>query len=120
MPSWMKFSENGGGLKTMGELGHYFRNLYHLFKFVKDAESLKHSDGKIEYQNTRRYTSLVRATLSQFELGLLFYNCASKLGSERFKPIVEEFGLLKNFNTDGLLKQEQDNIDKHYAKKAFE
>ena len=73
-------------------LGHYFRNLYHVFKFVKDSE--------IDNAEKRRYTSLVRATLSQGELALLFYNCLSVYGSQKFKPLVEEFGLLENLNCD--------------------
>ena len=89
------------------QLGHYFRNLYHLFKFVNEAEALKHPDPKTEYKTRRRYTSLVRATLSQYELALLFYNCASELGEEKFKPLLETYGLLKNFNTTDLLKPEK-------------
>jgi hypothetical protein len=99
------------------QLGHYFRNLYHLIKFVKEAEALKHPDTKTEYKTRRRYTSLVRATLSQFELALLFYNCASELGEEKFMPLVEEYGLLHNFNKDDLLATEKNK--KIYDEKAF-
>lgn len=90
-----------------GVLGHYFRNLYHVIKFVKYSA----------VEDKRRYTSLVRSTLSQFELALLFYNCLSPLGDEDFKPLVEEFGLLKNFNCDALLKPEHEAL---YDAKAFE
>src|SRR4051812_44779042 len=44
-----------------GELGHYFRTLYHIIKFVKES--------KVE--DKRTYSSLVRAQLSQYELALL-------------------------------------------------
>lgn len=44
----------------------------------------------------RFYTNLIRAQLSSHELLLLFYNCLSDLGREKFKPLVEEYGLLKN------------------------
>jgi hypothetical protein len=101
-----------------GELGHYFRNLYHLIKFVNESDALNDADLKIEYENRRRYTSLVRATLSQFELALLFYNCVSPLGKEKFKPLVVKFGLLKNFNTDSLLKPEDEDL--YEDDKAFE
>jgi hypothetical protein len=67
------------------ELGHYFRSLYNIMKFV---------DGSV-LPNKRLYTNLVRAQLSAYELALLFYNCLSDLGSEKFKPLVERYALLK-------------------------
>lgn len=47
----------------------------------------------------------MRAQLSAFELALLFYNCLSEYGRDKFKPLVEEFGLLKNMRR-GLLFEE--------------
>jgi hypothetical protein len=88
-------------------LGHYFRTLYHVIKFVKNSD----------VEDKRRYTSLVRATLSQFELALLFYNCVSPLGEEKFKPLVEEFGLLESLNLELLLKPEDEKL---YDPKAFQ
>ena len=95
-------------LVHQAEFGHYFRNLYHLIKFVNEAEALKNVDPEKEYLVRRRYTSLVRATLSQYELLFLFYNCASSLGSEQFKPLVKKYELLENFNDADLLKPEED------------
>ncbi len=64
-------------------------------------------DNKETTQNKRRYTSIVRAQLSQYELALLFYNCVTRFGeSEDFKPLVEKYGLLENFNNDDLIDQE--------------
>jgi hypothetical protein len=90
------------------EFGHYFRNLYHLIKFVNEAEALKNAHPEKEYLGRRRYTSLVRATLSQYELFFLFYNCASPLGSDQFKPLVKKYELLENFNDDDLIKKQED------------
>jgi hypothetical protein len=67
-------------------LSHYFRNLYHIFKFV-DTSSIK---------DKKFYTALVRAQLSSNELLLLIYNCLSPNGLEKFKPIIERYSLLKN------------------------
>ncbi|HLX94112.1 MAG TPA: putative phage abortive infection protein [Verrucomicrobiae bacterium] len=78
------------------DLAHYFRTLYHLIKFVKI------SDVVVEYKDKRRYTSLVRAQLSAYELALLFYNGLSPYG-EGFKPWIEEFGLLEHLDTKHLL-----------------
>jgi len=100
------------------QLGHYFRNLYHIIKFVNFAEVLKDDDADIEYKNRRRYTSLARAQLSVYELCLLFYN---GLGSEGqgFKPLIEKFGLLENLHDREhiLFNPVHEN---NYDKKAFE
>lgn len=66
-------------------LGHYFRNMYNIVKFVKNSS----------ISEKRLYTNLLRAQLSTHELALLFYNCLSDVG-DKFKPLVEEFALLKN------------------------
>lgn len=67
------------------QLGHYFRHLYHVIKFIDQSA----------VEDKRRYTTFVRAQLSSSELQLLFYNCLSRFGSENFKPLVEKYGLLK-------------------------
>jgi hypothetical protein len=69
------------------EVGHYFRHLYHIIKFV---------DSMTEVEDKRRYTSFVRAQLSANELTLLFHNCLSPLGEKNFKPLIEKYGLLKH------------------------
>jgi Putative phage abortive infection protein len=86
-------------------LGHYFRNLYHIIKFVKTSDE----------QNKRRYTSLVRAQLSKYELFFLFYNCLSSYG-EGFKPLIEEFGLLEHLDKKLLLDPSHEHF---YAASAF-
>jgi hypothetical protein len=68
------------------DLGHYFRNLYTMIKFVKQSSII----------DKRRYTNMVRAQLSAYELLLLFYNCLNIYGNEKFKPLAEEFHLFKN------------------------
>jgi hypothetical protein len=78
---------------AQSEIGHYFRSLYHIIKLV-DQSSVN---------NKRLYTNLVRAQLSSFELTLLFYNCLSDLGNEKFKPLIEKYALLKNMPQDLLI-----------------
>ena len=77
------------------EIGHYFRHLYHIIKFVKTSD----------IDDKRRYTDFVRAQLSSFELALLFYNGLSAHGREKFKPLIEEFALFKNLPSKILLKR---------------
>jgi hypothetical protein len=87
------------------QLHHYFRNLYHVIKFVKDSP----------VENKRRYTSLVRAQLSSLELVLLFYNCLSPIG-KGFKPLIEEFGLLEHLDPSLLLDESHKSF---YAETAY-
>ena len=75
-------------------LGHYFRNLYNIIKFVDRSR----------VADKRLYTNLVRAQVSAAELLLLFYNCLSDLGSEKFKPLVERYGLLKTVPRERLVE----------------
>lgn len=79
--------------RNQSDLGHYFRNLYTLIKFVKNSD----------VQDKHAYTNIVRAQLSTYELLLLFYNCLSEHGREKFKPLIEEFHLLKNMPQERVL-----------------
>jgi Putative phage abortive infection protein len=90
------------------DVGHYFRGLYNLIKFV-DRSDIEHK---------RLYTNLVRAQLSSFELRLLFYNCLSNYGREKFKPLIEKYGLLKTINIEDLLHGDSDK--EIYNAGAFE
>lgn len=68
------------------DLGHYFRNLYNIVKFVDRSD----------IGDRQFYTNLVRAQLSSDELLLLFYNCTVGGGRDKFKPLVERYVLLKH------------------------
>jgi len=88
------------------DFGHYFRNLYRTFKIIHETEfvSINEIDDDVEnkeelYKETNfihryKYTSILRAQLSDYELFILFYNCQSHLG-KKFKPLVEEYSILK-------------------------
>jgi hypothetical protein len=53
----------------------------------------------------RRYTSLARAQLSMYELGLVFYDGLSRYG-EKFKPLIERYGLLEHLDKNLLFNKE--------------
>jgi hypothetical protein len=76
-------------------LGHYFRLLYNLIKLVDLTPDI----------DRRFYTNLVRAQLSSAELILLFYNCISEMGQDKFKALVEKYALLKTIPDDESLPQ---------------
>lgn len=73
-------------------LGHYFRTYYHIIKLVDKTNGI----------DKAHYISIARAQLSNSEQLLLFYNCLHKNGTEKFKPLVEEYALLHNMNIDEL------------------
>lgn len=72
--------------ENQADLGHYFGNLYHIVKFVDTSDI----DDKAKYIN------FIRAQLSSYELGLMFYHGLSKQGTESFRPLIERYSLLKN------------------------
>ena len=89
------------------DFGHYFRNLYRIIKIIHEtefyslenlkADNIDESKYKLcNYIERYRYTSIVRAQLSDYELLILFYNCLSDNGVKKFKPLIEEYALLKN------------------------
>jgi len=88
------------------DLGHYFRNLYNILKFIN-----KKNPGDKFF-----YTNLLRAQLSSFELLMLFYNCLSQFGKVKFKPLIEEYHFLQNMPRSPLLDK---NHTKLYKKSAF-
>jgi hypothetical protein len=83
------------------DLGHYFRSLYHLVKFVSDSEiSCK-----------QKYIDLIQAYLTDAELHCTFYNGIAIYGRNKFKPLLDEYSFLENINPKG------DIFERHF--KAF-
>lgn len=77
------------------QLGHYFRNLYTIFKYIDESKI----SGK------ELYTDIVRAQLSNYELLLLFYNCYFlHEPSEGFIEYAKEYNLFDNMPKDQLAK----------------
>lgn len=71
--------------KHQVELGHYFRYLYNVIRFIKES-------GFVEGP----YLRLIRAQLSDQEALLLFYNCIASEYGKNFRDLAEEFALLDN------------------------
>lgn len=112
------------------DFGHYFRNLYRIIKMIHETEFVTYEELELDrnkqtdkekynlcnYLERYKYTCIVRAQLSDYELLLLFYNCLSDNGVEKFKPLVEEYAILKNLPQEDILKSEWIN---DYEKSAF-
>jgi len=76
------------------DLGHYFRNLYHIFRLVDESV--------LDVKEKEKISRIGRAQLSNFELVLLFYNGLSEKGA-KFKPLIEKYKLLDNLPESLLL-----------------
>jgi len=75
-------------------LGHYFRNLYQIVKYVKNSD----------VKNKKFYTNIIRAQISAEELFLLFWNTLSEFGKEKFHPLVLDFEFLEHLPQDGSIQ----------------
>jgi hypothetical protein len=93
-------------MERQSDLGHYFRNLYQIIKFVDDSH----------IPNKQDYINLIGAQLSSSELLILCFNCLSRFGKE-FKVLIEKYSLLKSISNDNeLLRYECRDL---FDKKAF-
>ncbi|HXU25922.1 MAG TPA: putative phage abortive infection protein, partial [Bacteroidia bacterium] len=90
------------------DLHHYFRFLYHILKFIKQSD--------ISEEDKFKYTSILRASLSAYEIIFIFCNCLHENGNSHFKPLVEEFSFLKNRDDSLIFNLEQ---KKEYDDLAF-
>ncbi len=89
-------------------VGHYFRTFYNIVKFID----------KSGIEDKQTYINILRAQLSSSELNLPFYNCLSNYGKDKFKPYVEQFGLLENMTLPSLIRQDHQDLYKVSAFKS--
>lgn len=79
------------------DLGHYFRFLYNFLRFVDEAEL---ATLKGEHENPRiKYTRILRAQLSDYELAMIFFNCFNERG-HKLKRYVCRYNLLDNLSPE--------------------
>ena len=78
-------------LPNVSNLGHYFRHLYHILKFVDDSQ----------LSDSKKYADLLQSQLSNDELYLLAINGISNYGRKRMLPLMDKYGLLENYNANG-------------------
>lgn len=95
--------------KDVNVLDHYFRHLYRVFKYIDEAPIFKNNKNK-KYE----YACIMRASLSQYELVMLFYNCLSSNGREKFKPLIERYAIFNNLRVELLAKTNEQEL---YASK---
>lgn len=82
-------------------LGHYFRHLYHIVLMVENAP---------DFIDKTSYIRIIRAQTSTFESLLLFYNGLTSRG-EKFKPLIEKYGILRGVDGRQLINGAVDKYD---------
>lgn len=91
-------------------LSHYFRHIYHVFKFIYKSELIDNSKKQF-------YATLVRAQLSSDELYLILYNSIHKgLGYPNFLFLIKEYDIMQNFDFR-LIEKNPYHTEIYYRKK---
>lgn len=104
------------------ELGHYFRHLYHILKFISDEKKIA-IDG-IPEENVmdeikswyKGYADLLQATLSVEELKIAYYNCAA---FENAKALFLEFQFAENLTKGNLIRPHKDVMTDFIIKERY-
>jgi hypothetical protein len=83
-------------------LGHYFRYLYNIIKFILES--------KLEKKNEMRYLNLLQAELSNDEMQLIFYNAVSRHGKKKdgsfgFHKWLDEYSILENIDQSNVISR---------------
>ena len=81
-------------IRELWMLDSYYRHLYRIFRYIDDAD-INLIDKKKKYE----YAAIVRATLSPYELVMIFYNGFSH---PKFKKLIEDYAILNNLRTEML------------------
>jgi len=73
-------------------LGHYFRNLYQILKLIDNIDKQI-----LSIEEKRKYTSILRAQLSTYELALLSINCLENIVDKgEFKNLLIRYSMLEH------------------------
>lgn len=88
---------------------HYFRHLYHIYKFVDTSDLIEDSE-------RYNYACIIRSQLSDYELVMMFYNCLTSNGRAKFKPLIEKYSVFNNIRFELLAKA---NDKEEYAQEAY-
>jgi|GEM_PF-5940175 len=87
-----------------GVMGHYFRHLFHVLKFIKDNEDEEvnlNSDAREAVQKKYKfYAGVVQAQMGSSELFMLFYNA---ICFSRMRELVEHYSMVENLFAEDLI-----------------
>lgn len=97
-------------IKATTRFDHCFRHLYRIYRYV-DTSDLITEDERYNY------ACIIRSQLSDYELVMLFYNCLTTNGREKFKPLIEKYSIFNNLREELLAKREH---KKEYSEKTYD
>ena len=94
-------------------MGHYFRHLYHILKFLDekeierklDKDEIEKKEIKAEFQT---YANFIQAQMTTPELFLLFYN---SLSFPKLQKLLIQFNILENLTIEDLINKEHNCIE---------
>lgn len=87
-------------------VGHYFRNLYQILKFVDEAT--------ISDVDKVKYARILRGQLSSDEIAVLFFNClSSKVDSGQFRKYVIKYKMLEHITVNITLYSDEMAVSTH-------
>lgn len=72
------------------QLGHYFRHLYHIVKFVDESSE----------SNKKKYVDLIQSQMNTDELCLTAINGISDYGRRKMLPLLDKYSFLENLLID--------------------
>ena len=97
-------------IKATTRFDHCFRHLYRIYKYV-DTSDL------ITKEERYDYACIIRSQLSDYELVMLFYNCLTTNGREKFKPLIEKYAIFNNLREELLANAAHKEL---YAETAYD
>lgn len=87
-------------------IAHYFRSFYHIIKLIHLTKDI----------DKKFYISIARSQLSSIELIFFFYNGVSPRGLRKFRPLINQYGVLKGLDFSLMPNT---NLKSEYNNSAF-
>lgn len=88
-------------------VGYYFGTIYQILKFIDNSA----------ITDKERYSALYRSQFSAFELELLFYHGAGKIGKRKFMPLLIKYEFFEHLSYSDDIEK---SIVEQYLKKTQE
>ena len=104
------------------EMGHYFRHLYHILKFISDEQKdaikgvFDENEKSDIIKQYKSYADLLQATLSVEELKMAYYNCSA---FENAKVLFKEFQFVENLTQGNLIRPDKDVMEGFVIKEVY-
>jgi len=88
-------------------LGDYFRNLYHILKFISDKKSYELTNNQLDSKESiekkyKNYADIVQSQMNFSELQLVYYN---SFQFRKMRQLVREFDFIENLHSANLFDQ---------------